>query len=307
LNDFKNKISMTDGGKVFAFSIFGTAVVSIILAFIMTANAGFLADEKTRQWVSGLVAQLILIGSAVFVGIKNKIDVATAVGAKKSIGLLHVCLLVVLAFATICFMLPIQTAISTFLANMGLNEPQGVSIDTSADLILGLVIVALLPALCEETVYRGFVCNSMARCDKKIDFKAIVISSALFAIMHMNPWQLVHPFVLGGIIAFVYLATKSFWAAAVLHFSNNALVLLLTYLTQGAFDLFIVKNWFWTMPLALVVIIPVIWLFAKNAKVCQTPSQEEFQLRVQERNNSLSWYTAGTVFCLVMFFMTLFG
>ena len=303
----KNKITMTQSSWAFAISIFATAIASIFLATAMVINQGFLADEKTQQWVSSILAQLILLGSAIAVSIKNKIDMPLAIGAKNPVKAWQIALLIPLSFATICFMLPVQTAISNALAGLGLNAPGSIIVDNAFDLVLALVLIAVMPAICEESIYRGFVCNSMAVPGKKIDVKAIVVSSLLFALMHMSPWQFVHPFVLGCIIAFVYLATKSFWAAAVLHFSNNAFILLFGYFTKGAFDSFILSNWYFAMPLALAAILPIIWLYAKNATATEQEDCEQKQLRTLDRNKSLSCFVAGSVFCFVMFVYTLLG
>ena len=307
MNKFKTKISVTDAGWVFALSIFATAIISVVLSFIMFANESFLSDQKTLQWISGIVAQLCIIGCAIGYSIKKQINLPTAVGAKNKIKLWQIPLLIVLAFAVICFMLPVQTFVATLLTNAGLNAPNGMIIDTTGDLILGLVIACVLPAICEETVYRGFMCNSFARPGTKIDVKAILISSLLFALMHTSPWQFVHPFVLGCVIAFVYLATKSIWASVILHFSNNAMVLLFGYLLEGAFEAFVIANWWWIMLLALIVILPIIYLFAKGAKSTQDATNEVMQLRSIDIAKSLSVFTAGTVFCLFLFVFVIIG
>lgn len=307
MNKLKTKITVRDAGIVFALSVFGTAIVSFILALVMAVDKSFLSDEKTLQWVSGIVAQLLIICCAIGYSIKSKIDFPRAIGAKNKIKLWQVPVLIVLAFAVICFMLPVQTFVSNALLNAGLNAPSGVVVESTGDLVIALVIAALLPSLCEESIYRGFLCNSFDRPGKKIDVGAIVVSSALFALMHMSPWQTVHPFVLGCIIGFVYLATRSIWAAVILHFANNSMVLLLGYLLKGNFEAFVIANWWWIMLLALVVSAPIIWLFAKNARVVQNADDEVLKLRRLDVAKSLSFFTAGGVFCLFMFVFVILG
>ena len=307
MNNFKTKISVTDAGWVFALSIFGTAIISLVLSFIMVANPDFLADQKAMQWTSGIIAQLCIIGCAVGYSIKNKINLPVSIGAKNKIKLWQIPVLVLLAFAVLCFMLPVQTFVSTLLTNAGLNAPDGMVISSTGDLLLGLIVAALMPALFEETVYRGFLCNSFARPGKKIDIKAILVSSALFAIMHTSPWQMIHPFVLGCIIAFVYLATKSIWASVIVHFSNNAMVLLFGYLLKGGFESFIVANWWWIMLIALAIIVVILWLFAKQAVATPPADEEQLKLRRIDVAKSLSVFTAGTVFCLFMLVFIIIG
>lgn len=298
---------MKDSGIVFAMSVFGTAIVSLMLAFVMASVDGFLSDEKTLQWVSGIVAQLLIIGCALGYSFYKKINLPTAVGAKNPLKLWQVALLLVLAFAVLCFMLPVQTFVSNTLVKAGLSTPTGVVVESTGDLVLALVVAALLPSICEETLYRGFLCNSFAKPGKKVDFCAVLVSAALFSIMHMSPWQTIHPFALGCVIAIVYLATRSIWAAVILHFTNNALVLLLGYLLKGSFEAFVLANWWWIMLVALAIIVPALWLFIKKAHVTEDATDEVMALRAVDRNKSLSFFTAGTVFCLFMWVFVVIG
>lgn len=298
---------MKDSGIVFAMSVFGTAIVSLMLAFVMASVDGFLSDEKTLQWVSGIVAQLLIIGCALGYSFYKKINLPTAVGAKNPLKLWQVALLLVLAFAVLCFMLPVQTFVSNTLVKAGLSTPTGVVVESTGDLVLALVVAALLPSICEETLYRGFLCNSFAKPGKKVDFCAVLVSAALFSIMHMSPWQTIHPFALGCVIAIVYLATRSIWAAVILHFTNNALVLLLGYLLKGSFEAFVLANWWWIMLVALAIIVPSLGLFIKKAHVTEDATDEVMALRAVDRNKSLSFFTAGTVFCLFMWVFVVIG
>ena len=307
MNNFKNKICMQDSGIVFALSVFGTAVISLVLAFVMAAAKDFLSNEKTLQWVSGIVAQLIIIGSVVGYSVYKKINLPTAVGAKNPLKLWQIPLLLVLAFAVLCFMLPVQMLVSDTLVNAGLKVPVGVVVESTGDLVIALVVAAAMPAFCEETLYRGFLCNSFAKPGKKVDLSAVLVSSAFFSIMHMSPWQTIHPFALGCVIATVYLATRSIWSAVILHFANNSLVLLLGYLLKGSFEAFIMANWWWIMLVALATIVPILWLFVKKAHVLEDATQETMALRTLDRNKSLSFFTAGGVFCLFMWVFVVIG
>ena len=298
---------MQDSGIVFALSVFGTAVISLVLAFVMAAAKDFLSNEKTLQWVSGIVAQLIIIGSVVGYSVYKKINLPTEVGAKNPLKLWQIPLLLVLAFAVLCFMLPVQMLVSDTLVNAGLKVPAGVVVESTGDLVIALVVAAAMPAFCEETLYRGFLCNSFAKPGKKVDLSAVLVSSAFFSIMHMSPWQTIHPFALGCVIATVYLATRSIWSAVILHFANNSLVLLLGYLLKGSFEAFIMANWWWIMLVALATIVPILWLFVKKAHVLEDATQETMALRTLDRNKSLSFFTAGGVFCLFMWVFVIIG
>ena len=57
---------------------------------------------------------------------------------------------------------------------------------------------------------RGVVLNAASR---KRDYSyAILITAGMFSLMHGNPIQTVHQFLLGAVLAYVVLVSKSLWA-----------------------------------------------------------------------------------------------
>lgn len=310
MKEKRNKLTLVDSGFVFALAIFTPAVVSLVLAFVMYGNKDFLAGAE-RYWVLAFISQFILLACSVGYSLKQKIALPAAVGMKNKVKAWHIALIVPLGFALLCFNLPVQTAITNFLQNCGLEMSAASSmppIENIGMLFLAIALVAVLPSFGEEIIYRGFICNTMAAPGSKIDVKAVFLSAALFAVMHQSPLQTVHPFILGVVMAVVYLATRSIWASITLHFTNNLLVIVLGYACGGAFEAFVVSNWWWIMPAALVVALPILYLFVKNAKsVDWEPTQEVIDARLKERNKSLPYFVAATFFCLVMWVFVLIG
>lgn len=56
---------------------------------------------------------------------------------------------------------------------------------------------------------------------------AMVISSAFFAVIHMNPWQALPAFLLGMLFAYVYYRTASLKLTMLMHCTNNTFAALL--------------------------------------------------------------------------------
>lgn len=93
----------------------------------------------------------------------------------------------------------------------------------SADYSIGnfffqVLIVAILPAFCEEFLHRGIVLQGTKHMGFK---KSIVISSLLFGLMHFNIGQFVYAFVIGLILGFVAVVSKNIFPAIIIHFTNN--------------------------------------------------------------------------------------
>ena len=59
--------------------------------------------------------------------------------------------------------------------------------------------MAVLPALCEELAFRGFILTGLRRHFRP--WTAVFLSSILFALFQMNVFQFVPHFILGVVLA----------------------------------------------------------------------------------------------------------
>ncbi|WP_238784452.1 CPBP family glutamic-type intramembrane protease [Blattabacterium cuenoti] len=80
----------------------------------------------------------------------------------------------------------------------------------------------LLAPICEEVLFRGIILNGMLK-NKIHPIKAILFSSFLFGLTHMNPWQFIGGMLIGSFIGFVYFITNSIIDCILLHVFNNAI------------------------------------------------------------------------------------
>ncbi|WP_185867130.1 CPBP family intramembrane glutamic endopeptidase [Blattabacterium cuenoti] len=83
----------------------------------------------------------------------------------------------------------------------------------------------LLAPICEEVLFRGIILNGMLK-NKIHPIKAILFSSFLFGLTHMNPWQFVGGIIIGSFIGFIYFITSSIIDCILLHIFNNAFAIL---------------------------------------------------------------------------------
>ncbi len=90
----------------------------------------------------------------------------------------------------------------------------------------GLVLMAFLPAVVEETVFRGVIYNSYS---KRKPLLGVFLSALLFGLMHMNFNQLPYAFYLGIIMALLMEACDSILAPMILHFTMNGASTLLSF------------------------------------------------------------------------------
>lgn len=96
------------------------------------------------------------------------------------------------------------------------------SIFSSFSTDLGLILyTCIYSPLLEEVLFRGIILNSFIK--KYSSSIALIFSSLVFAIAHLNFIQGINAFFLALILGYIYLKTKSLYLCITLHFFNNIL------------------------------------------------------------------------------------
>ena len=92
--------------------------------------------------------------------------------------------------------------------------------------VTNVVLVAVLPAICEEFLHRGILLQGT----KHIGFKkAIIISSVCFGLIHFNIGQVSYAIVLGLVLGFASVVAKNLWVPIIMHFTNNFIAIYLDF------------------------------------------------------------------------------
>jgi len=128
------------------------------------------------------------------------------------------------------FSLLFNATYSAFLAAFGLRAqvdlvPIFAELSSPWWLLLSGIVVA---PIVEEFFFRGFVYAGLAQ--RYSWRKAALISSALFALIHLQPLAIAPIFVLGYLFAYLYERSKSVWPAVLMHVTTNALGLGAAYI-----------------------------------------------------------------------------
>jgi membrane protease YdiL (CAAX protease family) len=89
---------------------------------------------------------------------------------------------------------------------------------------LAVAAVAVLPALGEETLFRGFLLTGLST--RFSPGASIAGTALLFAILHVDPYRFVAVSLLGAFFGFLVHVTGSLYPALLVHAVNNGLVLL---------------------------------------------------------------------------------
>lgn len=96
----------------------------------------------------------------------------------------------------------------------------------TTDLLFTILIAVLLAPALEEALFRGVILHGLTR--RYGPHAASFWTAAFFALFHLyNPWQIVPTFLLGLILAWLVLTTRSLIASFVVHASFNGVSLLI--------------------------------------------------------------------------------
>lgn len=97
---------------------------------------------------------------------------------------------------------------------------------TRTPLIIAVPVVAILPAICEEALFRGLLRRCFAGLSPMM---ASLVVGLLFGLFHLDLYRLVPTAVLGVAITYLCVKTDNFALAVLYHFVNNLLSVLSNY------------------------------------------------------------------------------
>ncbi len=103
--------------------------------------------------------------------------------------------------------------------------------------MLGFVVIAVLPGIGEELVFRGLIQNELWRSSKNIHV-AIWVSAFLFSAIHVQFFGFVPRLLLGALFGYLYYWSGNLLIPMVAHFFHNGLTLTMIHLyNQGVIDI----------------------------------------------------------------------
>jgi membrane protease YdiL (CAAX protease family) len=86
----------------------------------------------------------------------------------------------------------------------------------------GYFVIGLMAPLSEEIVLRGAILKELLKSEKLSVWTAIAISALFFALVHMNPAQMPHAFLIGLLLGWMYYRTGSILPGVAYHWANNS-------------------------------------------------------------------------------------
>ncbi len=131
-------------------------------------------------------------------------------------------------------------------------------------LLYTVFIIGVLPGVCEEMMFRGFITRFF---ENGKPWTPILITAALFAIYHLDPFRLLSTFLLGIYMGYLLYKTGSIYVPILAHALNNSIAVLftradeLTFLKPLISDEGEIKTFL--IPIAFLIVAGVIYMFIK--------------------------------------------
>ncbi|HCC70994.1 MAG TPA: hypothetical protein DEQ09_07585 [Bacteroidales bacterium] len=95
-------------------------------------------------------------------------------------------------------------------------------------LVINIFVIAVIPALGEEFLYRGVLQNIFNKWFKSGSL-AVLITAIIFSATHMQFYGFLPRFILGLGFGFIYLWSRNIWLPVLAHLTNNIIPVILSY------------------------------------------------------------------------------
>ncbi|HNY07947.1 MAG TPA: CPBP family intramembrane metalloprotease [Bacteroidales bacterium] len=96
---------------------------------------------------------------------------------------------------------------------------------------VNMLMIAILPAIGEELVFRGVLLRLLKNWIKNIHW-AIVVSAIIFSAFHLQFYGFIPRLMLGILFGYLCYWTGSLWVPIFVHFVNNGTTVVVSYLSQ---------------------------------------------------------------------------
>lgn len=291
-----------DSGKMFTFAVLWSLVAQIVFALIITYvkskgisesnfylnSLGYLLAESSFLIVYFMQCKKNYIMPIKSVNITKKFDVISAL----------YCTGIVLSL--FLFTNPIFSWLDVGLQKIGLSSTNDYLINNWGRFLLSVVVLAVLPAIGEELVFRGGVFKGLKNSGAKF---AVVMSAVCFTLMHMSIFQIGYQLELGIAFALVMLLCDDIKYSILMHFFNNFAVLLIEFMYRryGVVSYLggLINIWsaiiLFVVGCALAVLF--IWLLGKRQK--QIKNDESLSVNKESSKGFWFYFAYGASICLV--------
>ena len=183
------------------------------------------------------------------------------------------------------FLEPLEQWMKTSEENAKVLTEQFLNVTTFSGLIINLLLMALLPAVAEELTFRGVLMNLFELKGERLKVKdkrthlAIWCSAILFSAIHLQFYGFVPRMLMGALFGYMLVWTGSLWIPILMHFTNNAMAVLLYFVAYRAgwnmeqVDAIGTNDTLWLGVVSMVLTIVGIYAFRRSTTMSNASSR----------------------------------
>ncbi len=215
------------GGMAFSLCVLVFVVLSLVASAVMLALSGTEAAKYISYLVSPVAILITLIVMYYYCGVPKKTLFPVRTSPKYI--LLGVCLIFGLMFS----LGSLNDLFISLLEKFGYVRQQSSLPDmTGWKIVPVLFVVAVLPAVFEELLFRALILNNIS--GEAGETRAVLLVGMCFSLYHGSVEQTIYQFICGCMFALLAVRSGSVLPSVIIHFLNNALIIVLS--AVGAFD-----------------------------------------------------------------------
>lgn len=190
-------------------------ILYIILNFISGIAVTSLMGTDSNQMIFSTLWQIIFFVPILYIGVKLSKERAKDVFSIHKTGAADILLSIILTIA-ISPILSFLSAIGSLLFPN--NSVETLNVASQYPLWLSILSLCIIPAVCEELVFRGVIFSGLKNMEIK---KACLVGGFIFAVAHFSFQSLLYTFFIGTIFCYIVYRTKSVIPCIIAHFMLN--------------------------------------------------------------------------------------
>lgn len=178
------------------------------------------------------------------------------------------------------FLEPLEQWMKTAEEDAAHLTEQFLSVTTFGGLIINLLLMAALPAIAEELTFRGVLQHLFTpKHQSSIPHLAIWCSAILFSAIHMQFYGFIPRMLMGALFGYMLAWTGSLWIPILMHFTNNAMAVLLSFFAIKAewdndlLDTIGTGDTLWLGIVSFVLTIVGIYIFRRSTTMSNASSR----------------------------------
>lgn len=187
--------------------------------------------QSIWSYLFTLILDFCFVSCVISIARQKKINVITNLKLSRAPSVKHVFICIAISVICLFGFSAVTNMFLELLYSMGYSSvTSDITIPNFETYLMYVGLICVAPAICEEILFRGLICNGLKRLGS---VTAVLGSAFLFMIMHGSPDQTVHQFILGIILAVVFLVTNNLWVPIIIHFLNNFIAVTISYVAYG--------------------------------------------------------------------------